>query len=74
MDCDTFNGYWKALGIIEAQNQLKALQASEYCNLSKKQKQKIWNKYKKLANPHELTGKRALTTTEIAKLTGMTNG
>lgn len=71
MSIESFNHYWEAITVIEAQEMLLAMNVSAYPMMKKEDAKKLHRKLTRLAYPkNEERAKRPLTAAELAQLLG----
>ena len=72
MDCQWFNMYYRAITVIEAQEELVGMQRVSYPHLKNKNRKDLHKKYSSLAYPHEK--KKFISPKELMKELGALNG
>ena len=72
-EAETLNKMWQAITVIEAQEQLKLLNALDWPNMKKENRTKLHKELSKLAYPDSKV-KKSITTKDLSKLLGGRNG
>lgn len=75
MEMDVFMSYYKHITTIEAQNMLMQMQVSDYPNLKKQDRQRLYKQVRKQAYPQGDVGAKILTSEQVHNvLKGMMSG
>ena len=74
MDAVIFSQYSHAIEPIEAKEILVALKISDFPKLKDQERTRLHREFYKKANPLHLSGRKVLTTRELAKKIGVVGG